>query len=270
MTSSTTGGPVTGPPVVLPVDLGDGVRAGFTGRAVAANLGLGVGDDRATVLAGRTALAGWAGGPVAWSTQVHGARALVVPPGGPPPGPEPLGEADALVSGAGTGVAVVVADCVPVLLADAAAGVVAAVHAGRRGLAGGVLQAAVAAMVEAGARTSAVRAAVGPAICGACYEVPASLRDEVADVVPGVASRTSWGTPALDLPAGVVAVLRGLGVDDVHATGVCTHTDERFWSHRRSVRTGEPQGRCAAVVRMPGQVTGVSRVSDRSAAPGPC
>jgi YfiH family protein len=143
---------------------------------------------------------------------------------------------------------VVVADCVPVLLADASAGVGAAVHAGRRGLVDGVVQAAVAAMVAAGARPGRVRAAIGPAICGRCYEVPAALRDEVADVVPGVAATTSWGTPALDLPAGVAAVLAAAGVTGVHRTGWCTHTDDRFFSHRRSTRTGEAPGRCAAVV----------------------
>jgi len=236
---------------VLPVDLGPGVRAGFTTRAAGgphANLGLGVGDDRTRVLAARHALARWAGGPVVWSTQVHGTAVAVVP--GPPPSSdgEPVAEADALVADAGAGVAVVVADCVPVLLADPGRGVVAAVHAGRRGLADGVVQAAVAAMTDRGARPDHVRAAIGPSICGRCYEVPAELQVEVADVVPGVASRTSWGTPALDLPAGVAAVLRGVGVRHVHATGLCTHTDERFFSHRRSVRTGEPQGRCAGVV----------------------
>ena len=270
--AAAPGGPEPGPPGVLSVDLGPGVRAGFTLRGPdgsgAANLGLGVGDDRAHVLARRAALARWAGGPLAWSTQVHGTAVAVVPDGTATGAEgEPLGDADALVAGRGGGVAVVVADCVPVLLADARAGVVAAVHAGRRGLADGVVQAAVAAMVDRGARVDAVRAAVGPAICGRCYEVPAELRDEVAAVVPGVASRTSWGTPALDLPAGVAAVLRGLGVDDVEETGLCTHTDERFFSHRRSVRTGEPQGRCAGVVRIAAAEPGVSQ---RGAVTGPC
>jgi polyphenol oxidase len=245
------GGPGSGPPGVLPVDLGPGVRAGFTLRGedgAHANLGLGVGDDRARVLAARGALTWWTGGPVAWSTQVHGTAVAVVTGARPADG-EPVGEADALVADPGVGVAVVVADCVPVLLADPGSGVVSAVHAGRRGLTDGVVQAAVAAMTDRGARADRVRAAIGPAICGRCYEVPADLQAEVADVVPGVASRTSWGTPALDLPAGVVAVLRGLGVEQVHTTGLCTHTDERFFSHRRSVRTGEPQGRCAGVVR---------------------
>jgi len=236
---------------VLVVDLGPGVRAGFTVRTPgpgAGNLGLGVGEDPAPVLARRRALARWAGAPLAWATQVHGTRVLDRPAVLPDADGSPLAEADAIVVGRGHGAAVVVADCVPVLLADAHAGVGAAVHAGRRGLLDGVVQATVATLVAAGARPDRIRAAVGPSICGRCYEVPAAMRDEVAAVVPDVASRTDRGTPALDLPAGVVAVLAGAGVTAVHRTGWCTRTDERFFSHRRSTGTGEPSGRCAGVV----------------------
>jgi len=251
------------PVPVLEVDLGPGVRAGFTTRAggVSAppwdtlDLGLHVGDDPVHVRENRARVAAWAGTPLAWATQVHGTHVLVRPD--VPPGADgtPLGVADAVVVGRGAGAAVVVADCVPVLLADPDAGVGAAVHAGRRGLLDGVVQAAVAAMVDAGARADRVRAAVGPSICGRCYEVPAAMRDEVADVVPGVAARTDRGTPALDLPAGVVAVLAGVGVTAVHRTGWCTRTDERFFSHRRSTATGEPPGRCAGVVAVVGSDT---------------
>ncbi|GAA2728631.1 laccase domain-containing protein [Cellulomonas aerilata] len=261
-----------GPSGLLVVDLGPGVRAAFTGRravppdattgrpGVGGNLGLGVGDDPGEVRRRRRDLAAWAGGAVSWTTQVHGTAVALASarpdaaashPAVGHDGVGPVAEADALVAvGGGAGAAVVVADCVPVLLADPVAGVAAAVHAGRRGLADGVVQAAVHAMGRHGARVSRVRAAVGPAICGACYEVPAALRDEVAAVVPWVASRTSWGTPALDLPAGVVAVLRGLGVEHVQETRLCTYTDDRYFSHRRSGATGEPEGRFAAVVRI--------------------
>jgi len=102
-------------------------------------------------------------------------------------------------------------------------------------------------MVEAGADVGRLRAASGPAIAGRSYEVPAELRDEVADVVPETAATTSWGTPALDLPAGVVAVLRGLGVRDVLVSERDTYTDGDLFSFRRSARTG----RFAGVVRPP-------------------
>lgn len=232
------------------VDLGTGVRAGFTSRrggsSVAPfdtlNLGLAVGDDPSVVARNRAVLDDWAGAPVVYATQVHGTGVVVLTE------PTDVGEADALVSTSpDVAVAVLVADCVPVLLADASSGVVAAVHAGRRGLAAGVLQWAVAAMVGAGADVGRIRAATGPAIAGRSYEVPAELRDEVADVVPETYATTSWGTPALDLPAGAVAVLGRLGIRDVLVSDRDTYTDGDLYSFRRSSRTG----RFAGVVRPP-------------------
>ena len=232
------------------VDLGTGVRAGFSSRrggsSVAPydtlNLGLVVGDDPATVTRNRAVLDDWVGTSVVYATQVHGTGVVVLS------APADVGEADTLISTSpDVAVGVLVADCVPVLLADASAGVVAAVHAGRRGLAAGVLQTAVSAMVEAGADVDRIRAATGPAISGRSYEVPAELRDEVAGVIPATFATTSWGTPALDLPAGVVAVLRGLGVRDVVVSDRDTYTDGDLYSFRRSARTG----RFAGVVRPP-------------------
>lgn len=243
---------------VLAVDLGPGVRAGFTTRAGgvsrapydALNLGAGVADDPAAVAANRGLVARWAGGPVAYGTQVHGrAVAVVHVPVGAADPLASVGEVDALVgTGPGVAVGVLVADCVPVLLADAQAGLVAAVHAGRRGLVAGVVEAAVEALVDAGADRSRLRAAIGPSIAGPSYEVPAELRDEVAAAVPETAATTSWGTPALDLPAGVAAVLGRVGVDDVQRVGRDTYTDPDLFSFRRDGTTG----RFAGVVRAPG------------------
>jgi YfiH family protein len=247
--------PGTDLPPVVEVDLGAGVRAGFSTRGGgvsrppydALNLGYAVGDDPDAVDRNRARLARWAGAPVAYATQVHGAGVVVLS-GPPPAGTESVGEADALVSvDPGVAVAVLVADCVPVLLADAAAGVVAAVHAGRRGLVAGVVQAAVDAMVAQGAEVGRIRAAVGPAIAGESYEVPAGLQDEVASVVPQTRATTAWGTPALDLPAGVVAVLAGAGVAHVVTHARDTWKDPALFSFRRSSRTG----RFAGVVRPP-------------------
>ena len=232
------------------VDLGTGVRAGFTSRTGGhssapfdtLNLGLGVGDDPTTVARNRAVLDDWVGARVAYATQVHGIRVVTLSEHAG------VGEADAIVSTSpDVAVAVLVADCVPVLLADASAGVVAAAHAGRRGLASGVLQATVAAMVAAGADVDRLRTATGPAIAGRSYEVPAELRDEIADVLPVTAATTSWGTPALDLPAGVEAVLRGLGVRHVQVSERDTYTDGDLFSYRRASRTG----RFAGVVRPP-------------------
>ncbi len=86
-----------------------------------------------------------------------------------------------------------------------------------------------------------VRAVVGPAICGRCYEVPHALRAEVGAVVPEAAATTSWGTPSLDLPAGVLAQLEAAGVA-ARALPVCTREDPRLFSHRRDGLTGRFAG----------------------------
>lgn len=254
------------PPVpVDEVDLGPGVRAGFTDRRGgvsrppydALDLGAHVGDDPSAVAQNRARLSAWAGCPVAFVDQVHGTDVLVVAgPQDVPADPlQPVGTGDALVTAhPGVALAVLVADCVPVLLADPEAGVVGAAHAGRRGLADGILQATVAAMRELGARPDRMRAALGPAIAGPSYEVPADLRDEVAATVPEVAATTAWGTPALDLRAGARAVLLAAGVTHVEVSPRDTWSDPRLFSFRRAGRTG--------------RFAGVVRASARRVAPG--
>jgi YfiH family protein len=123
------------------------------------------------------------------------------------------------------------ADCVPVLLADPATGWIAAVHSGRPGLASGVVPAAIAALREQGADPTV--AWVGPHVCGSCYEVPADLQVEVAALVPESRSTTSWGTPALDLGAGVRAQLAAAGIEDVRVVDACTREDRSWPSYRR-------------------------------------
>jgi YfiH family protein len=175
--------------------------------------------------------------------QVHGADVHLVDEAGAATDDVP--EADALVTSL-PGVALLVraADCVPVLLADPVAGVVGAVHSGRPGLAAGVVPAAVAAMRDLGA--TELTAWVGPHVCGACYEVPDDLRAEVSSVVPEAYAVTSWGTPALDIGAGVLAQLRAAGVA-VHDASRCTVEDHDLFSYRRQ---GTASGRLAGLVWM--------------------
>lgn len=135
-----------------------------------------------------------------------------------------------------------VADCVPVLLADPEAGVVGVAHAGRAGLLGGVVPATVERMRDLGARE--LRAWVGPHVCGACYEVPEAMREEVAAVVPEARSVTSWGTPSLDLGAGVTAQLASAGAGVVDASR-CTRESRDLYSHRRD---GGAAGRLGGLV----------------------
>src|SRR5918994_4947101 len=93
--------------------------------------------------------------------------------------------------------------------------------------------AAVAAWVAAGADLAASDALLGPAVCGACYEVPAAMRDEVEAALPGSATTTRGGTPGLDLRAGLARQLTGLGVARVVLDPRCTAEDPTLFSHRR-------------------------------------
>jgi hypothetical protein len=90
----------------------------------------------------------------------------------------------------------------------------------------------VAALVARGASAGRLRAAVGPSVCGRCYEVPPVMRAEVAAAAPRAWAVTRQGTSALDLPGAVVAQLESAGVRDVQTLGVCTMEDSRFYSHR--------------------------------------
>jgi hypothetical protein len=239
----------------VPVDLGVGVHAGFTTRVGGVsegpwgtlNLGLSTGDDPFVVRANRRRIADAVGCPVAYATQVHGREVVEIDDvhRSGPAAADTVGEADALVAHVGQGVAVVAADCVPILLADPDARLVAAVHAGRRGVVDGVVRAAVERLVALGASRGRLRAAIGPSICGRCYEVPASMRDDVCDCVPQAWSTTRQGTCGLDLPAGVRTQLGAVGVTQVVETGICTFEDERFYSYRRD---GTSTGRFAGVV----------------------
>ncbi|WP_188037298.1 peptidoglycan editing factor PgeF [Actinotalea sp. JY-7885] len=248
-----TGGVTAAAADWLEVELGRGVRGGFTGAD--ANLSGVVGDG---VLAAehRRALAGRLGAPLALVRQVHGAGVRDADPRLGALDHAELPEGDALVTNrSDVAVGVLVADCVPVLLADPGRRVVAAVHAGRRGLVAGVLEAAVDRMVALGARVGDVRAVIGPAVCGRCYEVPEDMREDVARAVRGTASTTSWGTPALDLPAGVRGRLLDAGVGRVGDVAACTVEDARWFSHRASSASGHPTsarpaGRFGAVVRL--------------------
>ncbi|MGW1287371.1 peptidoglycan editing factor PgeF [Streptomyces sp. NPDC001118] len=207
------------------------------------NLGGAVGDAPEAVRANRDIAAKTLGldpGRVVWMNQVHGADVTVVDE---PWGEQPVPETDAVVTvRRGLALAVLTADCVPVLLADPVAGVAAAAHAGRPGMVKGVVPAAVRAMVELGAEPDRIVARTGPAVCGQCYEVPERMRDEVAAVEPAAHAETSWGTPAVDVSAGVHAQLERLGVCDRAQSPVCTLESGDHFSYRRDRSTGRLAG----------------------------
>ncbi|MGW7265547.1 peptidoglycan editing factor PgeF [Streptomyces sp. NPDC054842] len=207
------------------------------------NLGGAVGDDPGAVRTNRELAAKSLGldpARVVWMNQVHRADVAVVDE---PWGERPVPEVDALVTARrGLALAVLTADCTPVLLADPVAGVAAAAHAGRPGMVAGVVPAAVAAMVELGAEPSRIVARTGPAVCGRCYEVPDAMRAEVAAVEPAAHAETSWGTPAVDVTAGVHAQLERLGVRDREQSPVCTIESDDHFSYRRDRTTGRLAG----------------------------
>lgn len=203
------------------------------------NLGGAVGDDPAAVLANRARAAQVLGldpADVVWMNQVHGRDVAVVD------GPWTEGgipSVDAVVTARrGLALAVLTADCTPVLLADPVAGVVGAAHAGRPGLVAGVVPAVVAAMVERGAEPPRIHAYTGPSVCGRCYEVPETMRAEVAAVVPQAWATTSWDTPSVDVSAGVCAQLAAAGVQLRTQSQLCTRESADHFSYRRDRTTG--------------------------------
>ncbi|MEV7198577.1 peptidoglycan editing factor PgeF [Streptomyces griseoluteus] len=207
------------------------------------NLGGAVGDDPGAVRTNRELTARALGvdpARVVWMNQVHGAEVAVVDE---PWGERPVPEVDAIVTTRrGLVLAVLTADCVPVLLADPVAGVVAAAHAGRPGMLAGVVPAAVRAMTGLGAEPGRIVARTGPAVCGRCYEVPEAMRAEVAAAEPAAYAETSWGTPAVDVSAGVHAQLDRLGVRDREQSPVCTRESDDHFSYRRDRSTGRLAG----------------------------
>ncbi|MGW7210367.1 peptidoglycan editing factor PgeF [Streptomyces sp. NPDC054837] len=207
------------------------------------NLGGAVGDDADAVRTNRELAAKSLGidpGRVVWMNQVHGAEAAVVSEAW---GDRPVPEVDAVVTAErGLALAVLTADCTPVLLADPVAGVVGAAHAGRPGMIAGVVPAAVRAMTELGAEPARIVARTGPAVCGRCYEVPDAMRADVSAVEPAAYAETSWGTPAVDVTAGVHVQLERLGVRDREQSPVCTLESGDHFSYRRDRTTGRLAG----------------------------
>lgn len=243
---------------------GSTVHIGFTSLG-AGNLGLHVGDDLQTTMDNRHHLerellgAGTKQGFV-YLNQVHGTDVFdadsVIDTVHSALDPHLILEqaptADAASSQHGVPLAIMVADCIPVVFVgeDSHGGypIIGVAHAGRRGLLDGVIQREVDDLKARGAVN--IRAWLGPSICGRCYEVPQTMMDESADFAPEVKSLTSWGTPALDLPAGARAILSELlGSEAVFSNlAACTFEHPDLYSHRGHTQNGDPAGRIAGLV----------------------
>jgi YfiH family protein len=243
----------------------DGVTHGFftrmggvsTGIHAALNGGLGSRDTSAAVAENRARIADHLGvGQLVSVHQVHGDRVEVV--AGAWEGARP--RADAMVTDrAGIGLAILTADCAPVLFADPDARVVGAAHAGWKGALTGVLEATVAAMVGLGAERARIAAAIGPAISQRAYEVGPEYVERFLDDDPEHARFFAGGTDdqatdraMFDLPGFCLHRLREAGVGSAEWTGHCTYSDAaRFFSYRRTCHRSEADyGRLVAAIAL--------------------
>lgn len=224
-----------------------GIRRAFTDRSggvsappyAGLNLGGHVGDAPEAVRENRTRVAQGMGvtpDRLVLMDQCHGAEVAVVterPEG-------PLAVDGVVTTELDLALAVLVADCAPVLLSDHGAGVIGAVHAGRPGMVGGIVGVAASVMRDLGA--TRIAAVVGPSVCGRCYEVPLAMREDAAAVSPESRAVTWSGTPAIDVASGVVAQLRTAGIDDVTWVGGCAREEPSLYSYRRDGTTGRFAG----------------------------
>jgi YfiH family protein len=201
------------------------------------NLGRSTGDDPVAVAANRETLRALLPQEPRWLKQVHGARVLRADDVSDFP------EADATVAHArGTVCAIQIADCLPVLFSNRSGTLVAAAHAGWRGLAGGVLDNTIAAMTAAGVAASDVLAYIGPGIGARAFEVGEDVYQAFTEGDPDAASafaRHGPGKWLADLPGLARRALTRCGVDAVYGADVCTYSDPaRFYSYRRDKITG--------------------------------
>lgn len=239
----------------------DGVPHGFfgtrggvsTGAVTGLNCGFGAGDDPDAVAANRNAVAKaiMPGAPLVSLHQVHSPNALVVEQ---PWGDDARPQGDALATRLpGVLLGVVTADCAPVLLADREAHVVAAAHAGWRGVHGGVIEATVAAMEGLGAKPSRVAAAIGPAIAQASYEVDENFRTNFTAADDRFFAHGHGGHFQFDLAGYVAARLEASGVGRISDLAVDTYTnDASYFSYRRATHRRQPTyGRHLSVIGLP-------------------
>lgn len=201
---------------------------------VSNNLAFHVGDDRQAVTENRSRLQGICG-PTVFMNQSHGERVVVI---------DGLSlhepNADALITQeAGISLAVLVADCIPLLLWDERVECIAAVHVGRRGLTNGIAIKVIEVMTALGA--DGIQALLGPSICGRCYEVGLDIYDEVSRVHPSAQSTSAAGRLSLDLPAALSEELASMGIP-VTRSRICTAESPHHFSYRRDGITGRQAG----------------------------
>jgi len=229
-----------------------GVRHGFLGRrggvsrgvCAGLNVGLGSDDDREAIKANR-ALALEAVAPGARLVTVHQVHSPTAIRAAAPWADDSRPHADAMATDRpGLALAILTADCAPILFADEAAGVIGAAHAGWKGALGGVIEAAVAEMEKLGADRARIAAAVGPCIARKSYEVDEGFLRRFAEAEPDNERFFSAGRDGhhqFDLEGFVLSRLAASGLNRIEALGEDTYSQaERFFSYRRSTHKAEP------------------------------
>ncbi len=203
------------------------------GNYTSLNLGDHVGDSLQSIAKNREIISEKFGA-TQYMNQVHGNRVAVIEEV-----TDEVPTADALITGIpGITLAVMVADCIPLILSSKHS--VAAVHVGRKGLVNRVAEKTIEIMREISDQE--ITATVGPAICGKCYEVSQEIFDEVVASHPTAATRTSANTPSLDLVAGLITDLKSLGIKSIDNQSRCTVESDDLFSYRRSAITGRQAG----------------------------
>ena len=241
-----------------------GIRHGFftrqggvsTGLYDSLNCGLGSDDTKADVSENRARVAaamGLAPEKMAGLYQVHSARCVTLTD---PHDCSHRPEADAYVTAlSGVGLAILTADCLPVLFCCPQAGVIGAAHAGWRGAVAGVIEATVAAMQGLGARTDQIIGVIGPGIQQASYQVSSEMREEIISRYETAAACFAPDPQMtekylFDLPGFAVSRARAAGLSQIYDCGQDTYSnDTHFFSHRRATHKGEPDsGRLISVI----------------------
>ncbi len=209
-----------------------------SGRFADFNLALHVADDPMAVTANREILAkalGLTSDRIFYMDQVHGNEIAFIERSRPS---TQIPKVDALITAeSGTALVVLVADCIPLLFRSPKA--IAAVHVGRAGLIKGIVEATIARLISLGSKVNDISAAIGPSICGNCYEVSSDIYLDVITKYPATA--TNPKKHCLDLPAGVISILDGYEIDYSRENS-CTVHGENFFSYRRDGITGRQSG----------------------------
>jgi YfiH family protein len=234
-----------------------GRRGGVSaGELAGLNVGYGSNDDRQAIDENRlrAVAAVLPDAELATVRQVHSADAVYVERPWPQ---DQRPHADAMFTDRpGLLLAILTADCAPVLLADPQAGVVGAAHAGWRGALAGVTDATIAAMEDLGAKRERIAAAVGPCIAQPSYEVDEGFRTRFVETDIANSrffAEGPWGKPHFDLGGYVAHRLTTAGIGKVESLNLDTYAEpERFYSYRRATHSGEADyGRQASLIGLP-------------------